>query len=92
MPAAKTGISISRVGVLVTAFGENPDRNGTILRFWEHAGVSGKCEVILPEGMKFTSVQPVDLRGRKIGKPIFTKDRKFSFDLGAYAPASFVLK
>lgn len=92
LPAAKTGISISRVGVLVTAFGENPDRNGTILRFWEHAGVSGKCEVILPEGMKFTSVQPVDLRGRKIGKPIFTKDRKFSFDLGAYAPASFVLK
>ena len=92
LTVSKTGISVSRTGVLITAFGENPDGNGTVLRFWEHAGISGKCEVILPEGMKFNSAQPVDLRGRTIGKPIFTKGRKFSFDLGAYAPASFILQ
>ena len=83
------GLSLSRDGVLVTAFGENPDGEGTILRLWEQAGNSGKCTVFLPEGMEASSVQPVNLRGEKQGKPIEVKNGEFSFYLKKYAPASF---
>lgn len=92
LPSTQTGLILSRKGINVTAFGANPDGNGTILRLWEQTGQSGKCEVTLPAGMKITSVQPVDLRGRPMGKPILTKNRKFSFDLRGYAPASFLIQ
>jgi hypothetical protein len=92
LPSAQSGLILSRKGINVTAFGANPDGKGTILRLWEQAGKSGKCEVVLPVGIKFTAVQPVDLRGSAVGKPILTKNGKFSFDLRAYAPASFLIQ
>jgi hypothetical protein len=91
LPVNKNGISVSRGGVLVTAYGENPDGNGTILRLWEQAGVSGNCTVKLGNGSKVKAVQPIDLRGNKTGKKIIVKNGAFDFYLGKYSPASFLL-
>ncbi len=86
-----SGLSLSRKGITVTAFGPNPDGEGTLLRLWELAGTSGDCTVTLPEALPTKSIQPVDLRGRPVGKPVAVKDRAFSVKLPAFAPASFTL-
>jgi hypothetical protein len=86
------GLTLYREGILVTAFGANPDGDGTILRLWEQAGISGSCTVKLPGGIKYINVQPVNLRGEKQGDPFNLKNGEFTFDLKAYAPASFILK
>lgn len=91
LPPVRRGLELSRKGVLVTAFGANPDGAGTVLRLWEYAGNSGSCSVRLPAGMDATSVQPVDLRGCPAGKPIAIKQGAFSASLKAFAPASFVI-
>ncbi len=90
-PALKTGISVSRTGVLITAFGENPDGDGTILRLWEQAGVTGNCIVRLGKDSKVKAAIPVDLRGNITGKKIVVKDGVFSFNLTKFSPASFLL-
>jgi alpha-mannosidase len=91
LKAKNQGLSISREGVLVTAFGANPDGNGTVLRLWEQAGISGDCTVELPEGANYTEAIPVNLRGEKTGKAIIIRRGKFNFNLSAYSPASFIL-
>ena len=50
LPATETGVALSRRGVLLTAFGDNPDGTGTLLRVWEQAGTSGDLTVTLPAG------------------------------------------
>ncbi|HTK19646.1 MAG TPA: hypothetical protein VL442_09045, partial [Mucilaginibacter sp.] len=85
------GISLSRKGVIVTAFGENPDGDGTILRVWEQAGKSGNCVVALPVESKYTTAMPVNLRGEKMGDVIKIVNHALSFDLNKYQPKSFVL-
>jgi hypothetical protein len=92
LPVSATGVQLSQKGVLVTAFGKNPDGDGTVLRLWEQAGVSGKMIVTLPDNMKVLNAIPVDLRGEQKGKPIKITSGKFGFDLNAYAPASFILQ
>lgn len=89
---SQKGICLSRKGVAVTAFGPNPDGEGTVLRVWEQSGKSGKLEIGLPHGSGFISAQPVNLRGEKYGEPVIISDEKLIFDLHAYAPVSFVLK
>ncbi|MDD8026238.1 MAG: hypothetical protein PHI34_06980, partial [Acidobacteriota bacterium] len=91
LPASQTGIELSRKGVAVTTFGPNPDGAGTVFRVWEQGGVSGRLEVVLPAAAGFTTVIPVNLRGEAIGKIIRVLNDRFSFDLPAYAPASFIL-
>ncbi|MEI7946560.1 MAG: hypothetical protein WCJ02_07680 [bacterium] len=92
LPTTFTGLTLSRKGVLVTAFGSDPDGNpGTLLRVWEQAGNNGDLLVSLPKGMKASKASPVNLRGVKTGEPITIKDGTFTLNLGAYAPASFVL-
>lgn len=91
LPAKNTGISVSRTGVLVTAFGENPDGNGTVLRLWEQGGISGNVTVTLPKGVNYVEATPVNLRGEVTGKPIKIISGKLVFPLKAYAPGSFVL-
>jgi len=94
LPSEQAGLEVSRKGVLVTAFGADPDRvnKGTLLRVWEQAGVSGILTVKLPEGMKVSKATPVDLRGEKISKTNRVLSGKLKFELGAYAPASFILE
>jgi hypothetical protein len=90
LPTTQTGLSVSRPGVLVTAFGNNPDGPGTLLRVWDQTGVSGELVVTLPGNFK--TATPVNLRGEKSGQPITIQNSSLSFSLHAYAPASFILE
>lgn len=91
LPVTRQGISLSRKGVALTAFGPNPDGEGTVLRVWEQGGMTGKLVVTLPEGATFTSAMPVNLRGEKCGELLKITEGKLSFDMHAYAPSSFIL-
>ena len=91
LPPVAKGITLSRKGVTVTAFGPNPDGEGTLLRLWELAGTSGDCTVTLPEAMKVNSVQPVDLRGRPTGKPLPVQAGQITVPVNAFAPFSLRL-
>ncbi len=93
LPTVQSGLSVSRPGVLVTAFGPDPDfvNKGTLLRVWDQSGAGGKLVVNLPPGFQAASATAVDLRGEKTGSPIPIKDGRLIFDLHAYSPASFIL-
>ena len=91
LPVEQAGIELSRPGVEVTAFGPNPDGPGLLLRLWEQIGNDGECTVRLPAGLKVTSVQPCDLRGRPRGNPLAMREGRFSVLLSHYAPASLLL-
>jgi len=90
LPPTQPGITLSRKGVLVTAFGRNPDGSGTVLRVWEQAGIAGNLTVAIPGA--FRKATPVNLRGESIGPSSGIPSGKLSFDLPAYSPASFVLE
>jgi hypothetical protein len=92
LPRTQAGLGLSRSGLLVTAFGQNPDGAGTLLRLWEQAGQSGKCTVRLPMGLTARTVQPVNLRGQSEGQPIPVQGGEFTTGVRAYAPSSFLLQ
>lgn len=93
LPATKEGLSVSRKGVLVTAFGADTDGNkGTLLRMWEQAGISSNVTIKLPAGMKVKYAAPVNLRGEKTGNRIVIKNNSITFLLQKFSPASFVLE
>ncbi|MFA6127299.1 MAG: hypothetical protein WC699_08350 [Bacteroidales bacterium] len=92
LPVTQAGITISRKGVALIAFGPNPDGPGIILRVWEQSGITGEAEVTLPEGSRFTTATPVTLRGEKLARPLKIENGKISFILHAYGPESFILK
>ncbi len=91
LPAVQAGIQLSAKGLLVTAFGPNPDGKGTILRIWEKAGKAGKLAITLPSGAHFTTAQPCNLRGVKTGGPIHVSDNKIEVTYQSYKPLSFIL-
>jgi alpha-mannosidase len=91
LPKKKAGVALSRSGILVTAFGQNPDGAGTLLRLWEQAGQSGRCTVRLPAEFKVRSAQPINLRGELHGHPIPVRGRTFTAVVSGYAPAGFLL-
>ena len=91
-PAEQSGITLSRKGVLITAFGVNPDGAGTLLRVWEQAGVSGDLTVAFSAGKQFAIATPVNLRGEKTGEPIKLDGNRLPLRLKAYSPASFTLQ
>jgi hypothetical protein len=86
VPPSQTGLEIDRPGVLVTAFGPNPDGDGTIIRLWEQAGLGGACKIRLPE--KLAAVQPklLDLRGQPIGNQPPAQKNAATVQLHPYAP------
>jgi len=92
LPATQSGLSVSHKGVLVTAFGQNPDGAGTVLRLWDQTGISRTITVILPRGHGFKTAVPVNLRGETAGLPVPVQGNKLRVALKRYAPASFVLK
>ncbi|MCW1921887.1 hypothetical protein OKA05_04945 [Luteolibacter arcticus] len=93
LPARAPGLSLSRRGALVTAFGTDSDGvvPGTLLRVWEQSGRSGPIKVTLPPGFGGISAVPVNLRGEATGAPLPLDGDHFTFSLPAYAPASFVI-
>jgi hypothetical protein len=97
LPPSQSGLELSRRGVLVTAFGPNPDGDGLVLRLWEQAGKDGPCRVLLPPSLRSWHVEPCDLRGRSTGEPMRPKEGyvevplRFEVPLTHFAPASLNL-
>jgi hypothetical protein len=91
LPPSQSGLELSRRGVLVTAFGPNPDGDGTLLRLWEQSGKDGPCRVLLPPSLRAARVQPCDLRGRPAGEPMQPRDGYLDVPLTHFAPASMIL-
>jgi len=89
--ASSKGISVSEKGVLVTFFGKNRDGEGDLIRLWEQNGKTNSCTISLPDGNKYTSAQPCNLRGEKMGKAISINNNSFRVNLNANQPASFIL-
>lgn len=87
----QAGLALSRGGVKVTAFARRFDGGGTVLRLWEMAGMKGTVSVELPHLMRPAAVQPVDLREQPCGRPIPVHKGRFQVQLGAFAPAAFVI-
>jgi alpha-mannosidase len=88
----QAGLSLSRKGILVTAFGGDPFGNeGILLRMWEQAGKSGRVLVTLPARLKVTKALPVNLRSEPIGEAIRVTGNKFSCNVPTFAPVSFLL-
>lgn len=92
LPVAAPGVQLTMKGVLVTAFGKNPDGEGTILRLWEQAGHTVTGSVILPEGSPYTTAQVCDLRGEPLAKAVPIRYGRIAVDLKAYRPLSIILK
>ena len=90
LSTSKEGVKVSQKGVLVTAYGKNPDGNGKLLRLWENAGNSGVCEVTLPTSVDGIA-QPVNLRGMPEGMPISIKQGMFKVKLKKFAPHSYLI-
>jgi hypothetical protein len=91
MPVKQAGLRVSRPGILVTAFGQNPDGAGTLLRLWEQVGQGGACVVTLPASMKVRTARPVNLRGEPAGPPLRIHGNQLTFSMRAFAPSTFVL-
>ncbi|HSW46202.1 MAG TPA: hypothetical protein VLM89_11600 [Phycisphaerae bacterium] len=91
MPPAHAGLDFSRSGLIVTAFGENPDGQGILLRLWEQAGSNEPCRVRFPETAIPNRAQPVDLRGRPIGDSLTVEDGSCLVPMTRFAPTSLVL-
>jgi hypothetical protein len=89
---SQSGVELSRKGVLLTAFGANPDGDGTLLRIWEQAGKAGPCCVRLPQSFRNATALPCDLRGQTEGKPLPVRDGQLTLSLAPFAPASVILK
>jgi hypothetical protein len=92
LSSSQSGISVSRPGIVVTAWKQQPTGNATILRLWELAGDSGRVTVQLPSGSIARSAKPIDLRGDPVGLPIPIQGGSFEFSLSGFAPASFELE
>lgn len=91
LPTSRSGIELSRRGVLVTAFGPNPDGAGILLRLWEQGGEDGICRVRLPDEMNVARAQPCDLRGRSRGEALAVDNSSIDVRLTHYAPATLIL-
>lgn len=93
LPREQAGLTVSRRGVVVSAFGADPAGSGrTLLRVWEQAGNAGEVTVRLPAAARFSKAWPVNLRGERAGAPLEFAAGQFVFPLNAYAPASFLFE
>jgi len=92
LPPTQPGITLSRPGIAVTAFGPNPDGPGIILRLWEQAGVSGPCTVTLPAGLRPPTIRLCDLRGQLINGTVPVADGQFTVAVGSCKPVTVLLE
>lgn len=90
LPKVGKGISLSREGIRLC--GITREKDGDLYQFWEYRGEGSEVVLTLPKSTNYTTAQPVNLRGDKIGVPIAIVDNKLNFKLDAYKPASFILK
>ncbi|HEX5153174.1 MAG TPA: glycosyl hydrolase-related protein [Parafilimonas sp.] len=91
LPVAASGVQLSMKGVVVTAFGNNPDGKGTILRLWEQAGNSGHCIVTLPANHPYKTARFCNLRGEPLSEGFKIKNT-IDVNIKAYEPISIQLQ
>lgn len=91
LPLVAAGVQLSMKGVLVTAFGNNPDGQGTILRLWEQAGNNGTCTVTLPARHPYKTARFCNLRGEPLSKA-FDINNTIDVRVKAYEPVSILLQ
>lgn len=91
LPASQAGLELSPRGVLLTAFGANPDGDGLVLRLWEQAGRNTDCRIRLPSGLRSESARRCNLRGEFTGDALTIKDGQLECVLGRYQPESLIL-
>jgi len=91
LPPTQPGIQLSNKGLQITAFGPNPDGEGTVLRIWEKAGKTGQTKITLPSGKKFTSAHPCNLRGIKTGEPIPIMNNTIEVSYSPFQPITLIL-
>jgi hypothetical protein len=92
-PMSQKGITLSRKGILITAFKANKGSDGMLLRLWEQTGNEGLCKVTLPGGSQFTKAFPCNLRDVITDREgIEIREGSFQFEVKANQPASFILK
>ena len=90
-PGMREGVTLSRKGILMTAYQKR--KEGTLLRLWEQTGNAGMCEVNLIKESNFKSAYPCDLRGKIIDKEgIEISNNAFQFMIHANQPASLPLR
>lgn len=93
LATSAAGIELSRKGMLVTAFGNNRDGEGTVLRIWDQSGTGGNCTITLPEGAGFSKITEVNLRGVPAkGNNTYIKDNNVYTEAGRNKPVTFVLR
>lgn len=92
LPTTASGITLSRRGVLVTAYQKGSAEAPALLRLWEQAGQDGKCEVTLPKGSPYRTAQYCNLRSEPIGEPFAVRDGKLKLQTKAYQPLSLLLR
>lgn len=90
LPVSGKGLSVSEDGVIVTAYCDNYDGEGTLLRLWEQAGKDSECRVSIP-GSHYTHGVFCDLRGTATGEQFEITGDTFTIDIKAYAPVSVLL-
>jgi hypothetical protein len=91
LPPEAAGLGVSKPGVLVTAFGRNPDGDGLLLRLWDQSGQPGSAVVRLPAGLKVRSARLVNLRGEPLGATLPASDGRIEVPLTPFAPCSLLL-
>ena len=92
-PLSQKGISLSKKGILITAYGKNRDGDGTVLRLWEKTGEKGQVKITLPKGSNFKKAYSCNLRGEIIdNKEINITNNTFETEINVYQPLSFILK
>ena len=90
-PAHSRGLSVSRRGVLVTAFGDILQRRDAVAAVGTGRRLrDAHCETC-PRVSLPTRAIPVNLRGEPAGEPIPIRSTAFRCDLKPFSPASFVL-
>jgi hypothetical protein len=90
-PMSQAGISLSRKGILLTAFKDH--ENGMLLRLWEQTGNGGPCHVVLPQGSAFATAYRCNLRGRRTNSDVIQiAGNAFQFTAHPNQPATFILR
>jgi hypothetical protein len=91
LPPTQSGLTLSRKGIQVTAFGPNPDGPGLILRLWEQAGQDGRCSITLPNALRSHQARLCNLRGEARPGQLHVRDGRLDVPLGHNAPTTVLL-
>jgi len=90
-PLVQEGISLSRKGILLTAFKKEGD--GTLLRLWEQSGREGQCQISFPRDRIYQKAYLCNLRGEILDEDgLEISDNKLQLSFKAYQPITLLLK